>query len=168
MRTPGRASSHPWPLRGSLRPERSAQRRDARTGQEMVLTFDAAFEVRAGAQRNPKGGRERVVESESRVAEARAAFLPQVDLNFLYTLPREFPSIRIPAGIFGPNELSFSAAFTRQNIMRLDVVHRSMSADAFAKRTATATQMSESQMHHERGEQTLKLQGESQAFYAPS
>ena len=44
-----------------------------------------------------------------------------MNLNFLYTPAQRFPLIRIPGGIFGPDEQTFQAAFTRQNIMTLQV-----------------------------------------------
>ncbi|MBA3270401.1 MAG: hypothetical protein H0T71_07795, partial [Acidobacteria bacterium] len=53
--------------------------------------------------------------------EAKANFLPSVALNFLYTPAQPFPLIRIPAGVFGPNEQAFEAGFARRNIMKLDV-----------------------------------------------
>jgi hypothetical protein len=43
-----------------------------------------------------------------------------VNLDFVYTPAQQFPLIRIPAGIFGPDEQTFQAAFTRQNIMQLE------------------------------------------------
>ena len=51
----------------------------------------------------------------------RPNFLPTVNLNYLYTPAQRFPLIRIPAGIFGPDEQTFQAAFTRENIMQLDI-----------------------------------------------
>ena len=61
-------------------------------------------------------------ESQGRVSRRRRpSFLPTVDLNFLYTPAQRFPLIRIPAGIFGPNEQTFEAGFTRQNIMQLQI-----------------------------------------------
>ena len=68
-----------------------------------------------------KVSEEQVRETQSRVAEAKASFLPSVDLNFLYTPAQRFPLIRIPAGVFGPNEQTFEAGFTRQNIMQLQI-----------------------------------------------
>ena len=47
-------------------------------------------------------------------------FLPSLDLSFLYTPAQQFPVIRIPAGVFGPEEQHFQAAFTRQNIMQFN------------------------------------------------
>ena len=61
---------------------------------------------------------EKVHESQGQVAAARTDFLPSLDLNFLYTPAQRFPLIRIPGGIFGPEEQTFQASFTRRNIMQ--------------------------------------------------
>jgi outer membrane protein TolC/preprotein translocase subunit SecF len=145
-----------------------AEPRTAAGGQDqaMALTFDEALKYALEHNETLKVGRERVVESQSRVAEARAGFLPQIDLNFLYTPEQEFPRIRIPAGVFGPNELSFSAAFTRQNILRLDLTQPIYTGGRLREAyRIRAVQMEESGMQQERSEQTLKLQV-IQAFYA--
>ncbi|MBI3049562.1 MAG: TolC family protein [Acidobacteria bacterium] len=54
-------------------------------------------------------------------AGARAAFLPSVDLNFLYTPTQESPLLKIPAGVFGPTEQTFRANLTRENVVRVDI-----------------------------------------------
>ena len=64
---------------------------------------------------------EQLRESQANVAEARAAFLPSLDLNFLYTPAQASPLLRIPAGVFGPTEQTFRANFTRENIVRFDI-----------------------------------------------
>ncbi len=51
--------------------------------------------------------------------EAKTNFLPQVNLGFNYTPTQRFPVIRIPAGVFGPEEQTFQAAFSRENNMQL-------------------------------------------------
>ena len=51
--------------------------------------------------------------------EAKTNFLPQVNLGYSYTPSQRFPMIRIPAGIFGPNEQTFQAAFARENSLQL-------------------------------------------------
>jgi hydrophobe/amphiphile efflux-1 (HAE1) family protein len=83
------------------------------------LTFDQALERALGQNEGLKVARERVVETQARVQEAKTAFLPQVNLGYSYTPAQRFPVIRIPAGVFGPNEQTFQAAFTRQNTMQL-------------------------------------------------
>ncbi|MEW6319995.1 MAG: efflux RND transporter permease subunit [Acidobacteriota bacterium] len=87
----------------------------------MTLTFDAALERAMIANQALKVAEAQVRESRARVAEARTNFLPSVNLAFAYTPAQRFPLIRIPAGVFGPNEQTFEAGFTRENIMQLDI-----------------------------------------------
>ena len=51
--------------------------------------------------------------------EAKTNFLPQVNLGYNYTPAQRFPVIKIPAGVFGPEEQSFQAGFAQQNVMQL-------------------------------------------------
>ena len=51
--------------------------------------------------------------------EAKTNFLPQVNLGYNYTPTQRFPVIRIPAGVFGPEEQTFQAAFARENSLQL-------------------------------------------------
>ncbi len=44
-----------------------------------------------------------------------------MNFNYLYTPSQKFPVIRIPPGIFGPDETTFQANFTRQNVLGLDI-----------------------------------------------
>jgi outer membrane protein TolC len=90
-------------------------------GAPLVLTFDAALARALSANENLKVAHEQVAESQARVAEARTNFLPQVNFSFLYTPAQRFPLIRIPPGIFGPDEQTFQAGFARQNVMQLDL-----------------------------------------------
>ena len=53
--------------------------------------------------------------------EAKTNFLPQVNLGYTYTPSQRFPVIRIPAGVFGPEEQTFQAAFARENNLQLFV-----------------------------------------------
>ena len=85
------------------------------------LTFDQALAMALANNQGLKVAEEQVRESQGRVAEAKANFLPTVNLNFVYTPAQRFPLIRIPAGIFGPDEQTFQAAFTRRNIMQIDL-----------------------------------------------
>ncbi len=85
----------------------------------LTLTFDKALEIALRDNKQLKVDQESVRAADGRVAEARAAFLPTLDLAFQYTPAQEFPLIKIPAGIFGPNEQTFQAAFTRQNVMQM-------------------------------------------------
>jgi outer membrane protein TolC len=93
----------------------------ARAFAQEALTIERA--LRLAHQRNDslKVDIEKLREAQAHVSEAKAAFLPTLDLNFLYTPAQEFPLLRIPAGVFGPTEQTFKANFTRENIMRLDV-----------------------------------------------
>lgn len=91
------------------------------TGQPMTLTFNQALERAMTANEGLKVVKERVVETQARVQESKTDFLPKVNLGYTFTPAQRFPLIRIPAGIFGPNEQTFQAAFTRQNIMQLNI-----------------------------------------------
>ena len=99
------------------------------------VDLDRALELALKNNKQLKVSQEGVRAAEGRVAEARAAFLPSVDLSFAYTPAQQFPLIRIPAGIFGPDEQTFQAAFTRQNIMSLQLNQPLYTGDACATRT---------------------------------
>jgi outer membrane protein len=87
----------------------------------LTLTFEQALERALSSNESLKVTQEQVRESHGRVEEARANFLPTLNLNFLYTPAQRFPLIRIPAGIFGPDEQTFEAGFTRRNLMQVDL-----------------------------------------------
>jgi len=126
-------------------------------GQVLELTFDRALQLAMERNESLKAGNEAVQASEGRVAEARAAFLPSADLSFLYTPAQQFPTIRIPAGIFGPQEQRFQAAFTRQNILQLNVIQPLYTGgrlrNAYA---AEASASDEARLTVERSRQELK------------
>jgi outer membrane protein TolC len=105
---------------GTHAPQSSRRPQDGESG-EMVLTFDDALAMALANNESLKVAQEQVRESRGRVQEAKAGFLPSVNLNFVYTPAQRFPLIRIPAGIFGPDEQTFQAAFTRRNIMQIDL-----------------------------------------------
>ncbi len=88
-------------------------------GQAMALTFNQALERALSSNEGLKVAKERVVETQARVQEAKTSFLPQVNLGYSYLPAQRFPTIRIPAGVFGPNEQTFQAAFARQNSVQL-------------------------------------------------
>ncbi|MCC7123328.1 MAG: efflux RND transporter permease subunit [Acidobacteria bacterium] len=90
-------------------------------GGALSLTFDQALQHALTANEGLKVVQERVRESQARVREARTNYLPQVNLSYLYTPAQRFPQIRIPAGLFGPEETTFQANFQRQNILGLDI-----------------------------------------------
>ncbi len=87
----------------------------------ITLTFEEALSRAISANEGLKVVQEKVRESQAHVTEAKTNYLPELNLNFLYTPAQRFPLIRIPGGIFGPDEQTFQAAFTRQNIMTLQV-----------------------------------------------
>ena len=85
----------------------------------ITLTFDQALQRALSANEGLKVSQEKVVETQARVQEAKTNFLPQVNLGYSYTPSQRFPTIRIPAGIFGPQEQTFQAAFARENSVQL-------------------------------------------------
>lgn len=87
----------------------------------MSLTFNQALERALSSNEGLKVAREKVSETQARVQEAKTNFLPQVNLGYTYTPSQKFPLIRIPAGIFGPQEQTFQAAFARQNSLQLNI-----------------------------------------------
>jgi outer membrane protein TolC len=90
-----------------------------RPGETLSLSFNQALERALTANEGLKVAKERVVETQSRVQEAKTSFLPQLNLGYNYTPTQRFPVIRIPAGIFGPDEQTFQAAFSRENNLQL-------------------------------------------------
>ena len=67
--------------------------------------------------------------NQERLRESQAATSPRraprscrsLDVNFLYTPTQASPLLKIPAGIFGPNEQTFRANLVRENVVRFDV-----------------------------------------------
>ena len=92
----------------------------AQTG-AMTLTFDQARERALSANEGLKVAKERVVETQARVQESKTTFLPQVNLGYNFTPSQRFPVIKIPAGVFGPEEQTFQAGFAQRNIVQLFV-----------------------------------------------
>jgi HAE1 family hydrophobic/amphiphilic exporter-1 len=88
---------------------------------QLVLSFEDALGMALANNEGLKVSQEQVRESQGRVEEAKTNFLPSVNLNFLYTPTQRFPLIRIPAGIFGPNEQTFEAGFARRNLVQFEV-----------------------------------------------
>jgi len=87
----------------------------------LTLTFEQARSRALDANQALKVVGARVDESQALVREARTARLPTASVTYLYTPAQRFPIIRIPAGVFGPNETTFQAGFTRENIFSFDV-----------------------------------------------
>ena len=90
-----------------------------RPSETITLTFNQALERALSANEGLKVAQERVVETQARVQEAKTNFLPQINLGYNYLPSQRFPVIRIPAGVFGPNEQTFQAAFSRENSLQL-------------------------------------------------
>lgn len=90
-----------------------------RPSDTVTLTFNQALERALSANEGLKVAQEKVVETQARVQEAKTTFLPQINLGYNYLPAQRFPVIRIPAGVFGPNEQTFQAAFSRENAMQL-------------------------------------------------
>ena len=53
--------------------------------------------------------------------ESKTNFLPQVNLGYNFTPSQRFPVIKIPAGVFGPEEQTFQAGFAQKNSLQLFV-----------------------------------------------
>jgi outer membrane protein TolC len=87
----------------------------------LTLTFNQALERALQDNAALKVAREKVVETQARVQESKTTFLPQVNLGYNYTPSQRFPVIRIPAGVFGPEEQTFQAGFSQKNQLQLFV-----------------------------------------------
>jgi hydrophobe/amphiphile efflux-1 (HAE1) family protein len=87
----------------------------------LTLTFNQALERALASNEGLKVAKEKVSETQAYVQESKTNFLPQVNLGYTYTPSQRFPLIRIPPGIFGPNEQTFQAAFARTNNLQLFV-----------------------------------------------
>ncbi|MDP2319140.1 MAG: efflux RND transporter permease subunit [Acidobacteriota bacterium] len=90
-----------------------------RPSNTVTLTFNQALERALSANEGLKVAQEKVVETQARVQEAKTNFLPQVSLGYNYLPTQRFPVIRVPAGVFGPEEQTFQAAFSRENSLQL-------------------------------------------------
>jgi len=90
-------------------------------GSTMTLSFNQALERALNANEGLKVAKERVVETQARVQESKTNFLPQVNLGYNFTPSQRFPVIKIPAGVFGPEEQTFQAGFAQKNVVQLFV-----------------------------------------------
>jgi outer membrane protein TolC len=132
----------------------------------LTLTFDDALTRALASNEGLKVAQEQVRESQGRVEEARAAFLPSANLNFLFTPAQRFPLIRIPAGVFGPNEQTFEAGFTRRNIMQLELSQPLYTAGRLSNAYGIqASSLDASKLQLERARQELQYQV-VETFYA--
>ena len=147
-------------------PGQAQNPRPAPAAQVRTLTIDQALEEAVSRNEALKVSQERLHESQARVSEAKAAFLPSLNLNFLYTPAQASPALKIPAGIFGPNEQTFRANFVRENVMRFDLSQPLYTggrlANAYAAQAATEES---SRLEVDRARQSLTLQV-YEAFYA--
>ena len=131
-----------------------------------VLTIDRALELAAVRNEGLKVTRERLRESQANVLAARAAFLPSLDLNYLYTPSQESPLLRIPGGVFGPSEQTFRANLIRENVVRLDVAQPLYTGGRLTQAyAAEAASQEASRLDVERAQQALRLRV-YETFYA--
>ncbi len=93
----------------------------AQSGGAVTLTFNQALERALSNNQGLKVAAERVVETQARVQESKTNFLPQVNLGYNFTPAQRFPVIKIPAGVFGPEEQTFQAGFAQKNVVQLFV-----------------------------------------------
>jgi hydrophobe/amphiphile efflux-1 (HAE1) family protein len=91
----------------------------AKPGEVLTLSFDEALQRALSSNEGLKVAKEKVVETQGHVQEAKTNYLPQVNLGYTYTPSQRFPTIRVPPGIFGPEEQTFQAAFARENSLQL-------------------------------------------------
>jgi outer membrane protein len=97
----------------------AASGRESGQGAVVTLSFNQALERALSNNEGLKVAKERVVETQARVQEAKTTFLPQVNLGYNFTPSQRFPVIKIPAGVFGPEEQTFQAGFAQKNVMQL-------------------------------------------------
>ena len=130
------------------------------------LTIDRAVQLAVDRNESLKVNQERLRESQAHVSEAKAAFLPSLNLNFLYTPTQASPLLKIPAGVFGPNEQTFRANLTRQNVMRFDISQPLYTGGRLSNAYAAQAAGEEaSRLDLERSRQALVLQV-YESFYA--
>jgi hydrophobe/amphiphile efflux-1 (HAE1) family protein len=130
------------------------------------LTIDRALQIAMSQNEGFKVDQERLREAQGNVAGAKAAFLPKLDLSYLYTPAQEFPLLRIPAGVFGPIPQTFRANFIRENIVRLDVSQPLYTGGRLAHAyglQAAAEESSRLQLEHARQALALRVY---ETFYA--
>ena len=156
-----------WPGRPEGRPDRQSARWSGRPiPGSGPLTIDRALELAATRNEDLKVASERLRESQANVAQARAAFLPSLDLNFLYTPSQASPLLRIPGGIFGPNEQTFRANLIRENVVRFDIAQPIYTGGRLAHAYgAEAATQEGSRLELERARHTLRLRV-YETFYA--
>jgi outer membrane protein TolC len=137
----------------------------AQTPQGRPLTFEEALQRASDNNEALKAAAARVRESESRVSEARTSFLPSADASYLYTPAQQAAALRIPAGIFGPDEQSLRANFVRENVLRFDVTQPIYAGGRLTHSLGVSLAQATSANHQlERARQALTLEV-VQAYY---
>ncbi|MGE0122575.1 MAG: efflux RND transporter permease subunit [Vicinamibacterales bacterium] len=127
-------------------------------GAALTLTFDDALARAMAANQSLKVVEETVEASQARVAEAQAAFLPSAAVNYQYQPFQKFPQIRIPAGVFGPEEQVFEAAFARQNTVNLELSQPLYTGGRLTRaRSLQRAALTESELGLARARQQLQL-----------
>jgi outer membrane protein TolC len=123
-----------------------------------TLTFDEALRMAYERNQELKIAEQRVRESQGRVSEAKANFLPSLDASYMYTPAQEGTLLKVPAGVFGPTEQNVRFNFVRENIFRFDFTQPVYTGgrlqNAFA---AAASQQEASRQQLERARQNLGL-----------
>jgi len=131
-----------------------------------VLTIERAVELAVARNEGLHATRERLRESQANVAAARAAFLPSVNVSFLYTPAQESPLLRLPAGLFGPTEQTFRVNMIRENVVRMDVSQPLYTGGRLSHAFGAQAAVEEaSRLDVERAQQALKLRV-YETFYA--
>jgi outer membrane protein TolC len=112
-----------------------------------------------------KVAEQRLRESQGRVSEAKANFLPSIDASYVYTPSQQGSLLRVPAGIFGPTEQNLRLNFVRENIFRFDFTQPIYTGgrlqNAYA---ASASQSEAARQQLERARQNVGLRV-VQAYY---
>jgi outer membrane protein TolC len=130
-----------------------------------ALTFQDALQRALDGNESLKTAEARVRESESKVSEARTGYLPSADASYLFTPAQQAAAIKIPAGFFGPDEQSFRANFTRQNVLRFDVSQPLYTGGRIQYGLAASQSQATSAQHQlDRARQALTLEV-VQAYY---
>jgi len=130
-----------------------------------TLTFDQVLQRVFEHNESLKAAESRVRESQGRVAEAKASFLPTADASYVFTPSQEAAALRIPAGFFGPDEQTFRANFVRQNVIRFDLTQPIYTGGRLQNALgATVSQSESARQQLERARQSLALDV-AQAYY---
>jgi outer membrane protein TolC len=122
------------------------------------LTIDRALALALQRNEGLKVNEEQLRESQANVSGAKAAFLPNLNLNFNYTPTQASPLLRIPAGAFGPNEQTFRANFVRENVVRFDIQQPLYTGGRLENAFGAEAALQEaSRLSLDRAKQTLQL-----------